>query len=64
MEMIYHVHLTKMDFENNDHLQLTKACFMHLLMLSPENIHILKIMTVGEDHNEKCMDGSKLELQN
>lgn len=35
MEKIYHVHLTKMDFENNEHLQLTQPCFMHLLMRSP-----------------------------
>ena len=33
MEMIYHVHLTKTDFENIKHLQLTLV-FRHLLMLS------------------------------
>lgn len=42
MEMIYHVHLTKTDFENIKHLWLTRAAFRHLLLLSPENIHILK----------------------
>lgn len=27
MEMIYHVHLSKTDFENIKHLQLGQACF-------------------------------------
>lgn len=51
MEMIYHVHLTKTDFENIKHLQLTLACFRHLL-LSPEKIHIWKIVMVGGGHNK------------
>lgn len=35
MEMIYHVHLTKTDFENIKHLQLAQA-FRHLQRLSPQ----------------------------
>lgn len=63
MEMIYHVHLTKTDFENIKHLQLSRVVFMHLLMLSPEKILILKIMTVGGGLNENCMDGTRWKFR-
>lgn len=64
MEMIYHVHLTKTDFENIKHLQLAQA-FRHLQLLSPpKKIHILKIMMVVWGHNENCTDENKLELRN
>lgn len=35
MEMIYHVHLTKTDFENIKHLQLSRACFYALTNALP-----------------------------
>lgn len=35
MEMIYHVHLTKTDFENIKHLQLTRARFKALTSALP-----------------------------
>lgn len=45
MEMIYHIHLTKIDLENNEHLQLTEACFMHFNAISLKCTRF-KIMTV------------------
>lgn len=40
MEMIYHVHLTKTDFENIKHLQLTQACLGTYYCSPPKDTHI------------------------
>lgn len=47
MEIIFHVHLTKTDFENIKLLHLPCASFRHLLWICCEQIHIWKIMMIG-----------------